>query len=64
MKHVPPPSGELVEAFDNLTMAVSPAWHQAIIRLANAAERVCEKLGWVCSLYWFISRKPIKQTRS
>jgi hypothetical protein len=27
--------------------AVSPAWHQAIIRLANAAERACEKLGWV-----------------
>jgi hypothetical protein len=35
------------DSFAALAAAVSPAWHQAIIRLANAAERVCEKLGWV-----------------
>ena len=35
------------DSFAALAAAVSPAWHQAIIQLANAAERVCEKLGWV-----------------
>ena len=46
-KHVPPPSGEPVaapEAFAALAAAVSPAWHQAIIRLANSTERVAFRL--------------------
>jgi hypothetical protein len=33
--------------FSNLAAAVSPAWHQAIIRLANVSEKVAAKLGWV-----------------
>jgi hypothetical protein len=24
-----------------------PAWHQAIIRLANVSEKVASKLGWI-----------------
>src|SRR5450756_2864700 len=35
------------DSFISLAAAVSPAWHQAIIRLANASERVVEKLEWV-----------------
>ena len=46
-KHIPPPTGEPLEGFGGLAAAVSPAWHQAIIRLANASERVVEKLEWV-----------------
>src|SRR6266851_3314854 len=46
-KHVPPPSGEPLDGFNGLAAAVSPAWHQAIVRLANASERVATKLGWI-----------------
>jgi hypothetical protein len=46
-KHVPPPSGEPLEGFGGLAAAVSPAWHQAIIRLANVSEKVASKLGWI-----------------
>jgi hypothetical protein len=35
--------------FDNLAIAVSPAWHQAVLRLANASERVANRLEWVCT---------------
>lgn len=47
MKHVPPPTGEPVEApelFAALGAAVHPAWHQAILRLANASERIAAQL--------------------
>jgi len=44
MKHIPPPSGEPVEALDNLAMAVPPKWGEAILRLAKATERVAAKL--------------------
>jgi hypothetical protein len=43
------PGEEPAHRFDNLAMAVSPAWHQAILRLANASERVVAQLEWVCS---------------
>src|SRR5579863_3866558 len=45
MKHVPPPSGEPVEGLDNLAMAVPPKWGEAILRLAQATERVAAKLN-------------------
>ena len=45
--HTPNGPPDAQDSFAALAAAVSPAWHQAIIRLANAAERVCEKLGWV-----------------
>jgi hypothetical protein len=35
------------DSFISLAAAVSPAWHQAIIRLANVSEKVASKLGWV-----------------
>jgi hypothetical protein len=35
------------DSFVSLAAAVSPAWHKAIVRLANASERVATKLGWV-----------------
>jgi hypothetical protein len=35
------------DSFVSLAAAVSPAWHQAIVRLANASERVAAKLGWI-----------------
>lgn len=46
MKHVATPSGEPMEtpSFAALAVAVHPAWHQAIIRLANATERVAFRL--------------------
>jgi len=45
MKHIPPPSGEPVEALDNLAMAVPPKWGEAVLRLAKATERVAAKLA-------------------
>jgi hypothetical protein len=44
MKHVPPPEGEPLSGLDNLAMAVSPKWGEAILRLAIATERVAAKL--------------------
>lgn len=35
------------DSFASLAAAVSPAWHQAILRLASASERVAERLGTV-----------------
>jgi hypothetical protein len=35
------------DSFISLAAAVSPAWHQAIIRLANVSEKVASKLGWI-----------------
>ena len=43
----PPINASKIDDFLNLAAAVSPAWHQAIIRLANVSERVVEKLEWV-----------------
>ena len=37
------------ESFAALAAGPHPAWHQAILRLANAAERVAGQLEWVCS---------------
>ena len=37
------------DSFASLAAAVHPAWHQAILRLANASERVANQLEWVCS---------------
>jgi hypothetical protein len=37
------------DSFISLAAAVSPAWHQAILRLANASERVANQLEWVCT---------------
>jgi hypothetical protein len=33
--------------FSNLAAAVSPAWHKAVIRVANSSEQVATKLGWI-----------------
>ncbi len=47
MKHITPPTGEpieTVEAFAALAVAVPPAWHQAIVRLASASERLSLRL--------------------
>ncbi|MBW7968603.1 hypothetical protein [Bradyrhizobium sp. BR 10289] len=47
MKHVPPPTGEPVEALDSfaaLAAAVHPDWHKAILRLAKATERVEKRI--------------------
>ncbi|RXG85336.1 hypothetical protein [Bradyrhizobium zhanjiangense] len=46
-QHVQDAPGEAQESFAALAAAVHPAWHQAIIRLANVGERICERLGWV-----------------
>ena len=43
----PPINTSKTDEFPNLAAAVSPAWHQAIVRLANASERVATKLGWI-----------------
>jgi hypothetical protein len=55
-KHVPPPTGTPIagpevaqDSFAALAAAVCPAWHQAILRLANVAQRVANQLEWVCS---------------
>lgn len=47
MKAILEAPGEPQESFAALAAAVHPAWHQAIIRLANVSERMCERLGWV-----------------
>jgi hypothetical protein len=44
MKHVPPPEGEPLSGLDNLAMAVPPKWGEAVLRLAEATERVAAKL--------------------
>jgi hypothetical protein len=44
MKHVPPPEGEPLGGLDNLAMAVPPKWGEAVLRLAEATERVAAKL--------------------
>ena len=46
-QHVLDAPGESQESFAALSAAVHPAWHQAILRLADVAERVCERLDWV-----------------
>jgi len=43
-QHVLDAPGEPQESFAALAAAVHPAWHQAIIRLANASERVAFRL--------------------
>lgn len=40
--------GEPQESFAALAAAVHPAWHQAVIRLANATQNVSEKLDLLC----------------
>jgi hypothetical protein len=44
MKHVSSPGVEPVETLHNLAMAVPPKWGEAILRLAQATERVAAKL--------------------
>lgn len=43
-QHVLDAPGESQESFAALAAAVHPAWHQAILRLANASERVAFRL--------------------
>jgi hypothetical protein len=44
--HTPAPESPQ-DSFVSLAVAVSPAWHQAVIRLANVSEKVAGKLGWI-----------------
>ena len=42
---------EAVDSFAALSAAVHPAWHQAILRLASATERVATKLEMLCATH-------------